>query len=149
MSGVYVDTSALLKRYVPERGSDAFDAFFIERSPVGISRLTLVEVRSGLARRRREKQLTPKQERAAMDQVHKDILDGVLVVEPGADAHLVEAFHLIDKLPGVPLRTLDAMHLAIARHTGARILATADRIQADAAEALGMAVERFFKTSES
>ena len=51
---VYFDTSALLKRYLPERNSDAFEAYFREVESAQISRLTLVELRSALARKRRE-----------------------------------------------------------------------------------------------
>ncbi len=41
------------------------------------------------------------------------------------------------------LRTLDALHLAIARDLGAPLIATADRIMAKAAADLGLEVERF------
>ena len=51
---VYLDTSALVKRYLPERNSEAFDAYFSELAPTRISRLTLVELRSTFARKRRQ-----------------------------------------------------------------------------------------------
>jgi predicted nucleic acid-binding protein len=50
-------------------------------------------------------------------------------------------------LPRHGLRTLDALHLALVRATGLEVLATADRIMAAAAEALGLTVERFLPDS--
>lgn len=136
----YIDTSALLKRYLPERNSDAFDEWFVAATPASVSRLTFVEVRSALARRRREQTLNAAQEASAMNELRIDVQDGVLAVQPGADHHFVDAFHLIDRLDSVPLRTLDALHLAIAGASGATTLATADAVMRRAAEALGMNV---------
>jgi hypothetical protein len=45
------------------------------------------------------------------------------------------------------LRTLDAMHLVIAREIDASILATADRIVAAGAHEMGFSLIRFFKSS--
>jgi uncharacterized protein len=42
-----------------------------------------------------------------------------------------------------PLRTLDALHLAVARTTGTRLVATADRALARAAQVLGFATITF------
>lgn len=140
---IYVDTSALMKRYVPEVNSDSFDAYFVAHAPLAISRLTLVELRSGLARKRRDGTLNAKQERAAMDEVRIDIQDGVLHIQPGADAHFIGAQHLIDKLGHLPLRTLDALHLAIAEAEQADELATADDVMRNAAQALGLPVVYF------
>jgi len=60
-----------------------------------------------------------------------------------ADRQVTAAVHLIETVSHVPLRTLDAMHLAIARDIAVSGLATSDRNQADAAEALGFTVFRF------
>ena len=45
--------------------------------------------------------------------------------------------------PHHPLRTLDALHLAVALHAGIDMLATADTVMADAATAMGLEVARF------
>jgi hypothetical protein len=50
---------------------------------------------------------------------------------------------LVDQLSGHSLRTLDALHLAIAQSKGAGQLATADLAMARAAEALGLTVVAF------
>lgn len=43
-----------------------------------------------------------------------------------------------------PLRTLDALHLAIAQRIHCPLLATADTTMANAGTALGLSVARFF-----
>ena len=140
---IYLDTSALMKRYVPEANSDAFDQYFVGLAPATISRLTLVELRSALARKRREGAIAPDRELAAITEIRIDLQDGVLQVQPSADQHFVDAFHLLDQLPTIPLRTLDALHLAIARSTKTGELATADATMARAGEALGMRIAFF------
>ena len=87
---VYLDTSALVKRYLPERNSEAFETYFSELAPVHISRLTLVELRSTFARKRRQKRLNPEQEAAAMNEVRIDIQNGLLTVAPSTDADFIE-----------------------------------------------------------
>jgi len=48
----FVDTSALVKRYLPERGSDRMDSLFQQNAEIHISSLTLVEFLSNLQRLR-------------------------------------------------------------------------------------------------
>lgn len=140
---VYLDTSALLKRYVPEAHSDAFEEYLAPLMPAVVSRLTLVELRSGLARKRREGAIAADREQAAVTEIRIDVQDGLLQVQPSTDQHFNDAFRLIDQLPDIPLRTLDALHLAIAQSIRAQELATADDTMARAAAALGMRVAYF------
>lgn len=140
---VYLDTSALVKRYLPERNSEAFDAYFAELGPVHISRLTLVELRSTFARKRRQARLNPKQEMAAMNEVRTDIQNGLLSVAPSTDADFIEAFRLMDELTALPLRTLDALHLATASVLGTGVIATADDVMRRAAQQLQLDVAYF------
>ena len=75
---VYLDTSALLKRYLPEAGSEMFEAYLSTLGPATISRLTLVELRSALNRKRREGAISTEQEQAAATEIRIDIQDGLL-----------------------------------------------------------------------
>jgi predicted nucleic acid-binding protein len=68
---------------------------------------------------------------------------GYLEIEPLIDRHAVVARQLIDRLIGHSLRTLDALHLAIAQSVGASVLATADQQMVRAARALGMTTVTF------
>lgn len=139
----YLDTSALVKRYLPERNSDAFEHYFSELGVARISRLTLVELRSTFARKRRETRLDRVQENAAMHEVRTDIQNGLLSVVPSTDADFIEAFRLMDELADLPLRTLDALHLATAVTQGATHLATADDVMRRAARQLNLDVAYF------
>ena len=51
---VYCDTSALLKLYLPERGSDEFNEAVKGRDDVLVSDLAVTEIISAIARRLRQ-----------------------------------------------------------------------------------------------
>jgi len=136
MSVVYFDTSALAKWYLPERRSDDVEAFIREHGPVHISGLTVVEMRSLLSRRRWEGHVDAKSEARAFATFEEDIRKGFLVCHPLPVDLTRGAASLISILPDVPLRTLDALHLAMAREIDAPVIATADRVMADAGKGM-------------
>jgi predicted nucleic acid-binding protein len=140
---VYIDTSALAKWYLNEPRSDAVEKYIQEHGPLAISDLTLVEMRSLLARRRRERDIDAIIEARVFASVQEDIRQGFLVCHhlPGGLASA--AVNLISSLPHISLRTLDALHLSIAKEIDAAIVVTADRIMVAGAEALGVSVVRF------
>jgi hypothetical protein len=139
----YVDTSALAKRYIDEAGSEDFDAFLGRWPRVLISRLAVVEFHCVLQRRRRAAEIDAAYERAAMAGFADDVRSGYFQVEPLTDRHAVVAHDLVGQLAGHSLRTLDALHLAIAQSAGVTVLATADRAMARAAAALGIRTATF------
>ena len=143
MTAPYLDTSALAKWYVNEARSDEFEAFLRQHPSAAISRLTVLEFRCLLARRRRAREIAPRLETAIFAAFEHDIRNGFLTVHPLEDAHAVTAFDLLARLKTHPLRTLDALHLAVVMHLGNRQIATADRVLAGAAAALGVEVARF------
>jgi predicted nucleic acid-binding protein len=140
---IYLDTSALLKRYIAEAASDAFEGFFMANAPFSISRLTLVEARSALARRRRAGQIDETVESRAQDEIRLDIQDGALLLESISDQYVAEAWHLIGRVAPISLRTLDALHLSIAVNAGATTFVTSDKTLADAARHLGLETHTF------
>lgn len=144
MNQIYVDTSALAKWYVREPFSDEFDQFIRASGEPVISRLTVVEFRCLLARRRRAGSLSRDNEGDALHTFEEDIRLGFLKVDSMQDRHFALAHDLIEKMQDIPLRTLDALHLSIASSAGYLRFATADRVQAEAAETLGMHTEKFF-----
>jgi uncharacterized protein len=143
MSGSYVDTSALAKWYLDEPGADEFAAFMQTTPQVLTSRLVLVEMRCLLARRRRAGDLSRDEELATFSLFTDQVAQGYVSVRPVPDALYASARELIDRLAGIALRTLDALHLAAAQAAGARELATADRVMGDAAQALGLRLRYF------
>ena len=74
----YVDTSALAKWYLPESGSDAFVDFIRWQNGAVISRLTTVELRCLLVRRRRAGDITVQHERDAWSTFEDDVRAGHL-----------------------------------------------------------------------
>lgn len=144
MTGPYLDTSALAKWYLNEPFSEQFEAFIHEQTTAAISRLTVVEFRCLLARRRRAREITKTIESRVYAAFEKDIGAGFLQVYPVADEHLIAALGLITRFGRYPLRTLDALHLAIAQGIRCRRLATADKTMADAGKAAGLGITRFF-----
>lgn len=143
MSTAYLDTSALAKWYLNEPRSEEVEAWLDRQPSVAICTLTLVEMRSLLARRRRAGDLDAKTEARVLSTMEDDVRRGHLVCHPLHDRSVVASAGLFAQVPDQPLRTLDALHLAVARDIGAELFATADRVQAAAAEALGLAVARF------
>ena len=140
---VYVDTSALAKWYLNERGSEDFADWIVEQPEPWISTLTSLEMRCLLARRRRAGEIGPGIEKRAFSTFEEDVANGHLFLHPVDDDAVRGALALIGRLAGLPLRTLDALHLALARQLAAPHLATADTVMADAASALGLEVVRF------
>lgn len=140
---VYVDTSALVKRYLEEPFSAEFDAL-LQQGAMAISRLTVVELRCALARRRRNREINAVRENRINAELAADIQDGALRLASVGDADFNTAYHLIGRLADIPLRSLDALHLAAAEQIGASAFATADKTQAEAAAALGLTVHRFY-----
>jgi len=108
-----------------------------------ISRLAVVEFRCLLARRRRARELDALAERRVASAFEDDIAQGFLQVHPLEDRHAIDARDLLVRLSAIPLRTLDALHLAIACAIGAGAVATADDTLAAAATALRLGVEWF------
>jgi len=142
-SGIYFDTSALAKWYLNERHSQEVESYLQQHSPVTISELTVVEMRCLLARRRRDSDITVVLEAEIFATFQEDIRRRFLICHPFPPDLAVGAVNIMALLGNIPVRSLDAMHLVIARETGADILATADRIMADAAKSLEFEVILF------
>jgi hypothetical protein len=139
----YLDTSALAKWYLNEANSDAFVRYLQGLDSAVVSSLTRTEVRSLLSRRRRMGELTADLETLLFAAFVEDLDRGWLQLHPVEDPRFTEAVHLINRYPEHPLRTLDALHLAVAVHAGIDEVATADIVMADAATAMGLKVARF------
>jgi predicted nucleic acid-binding protein len=105
--------------------------------------LTVVELRCALSRRRRNREISARVERAAFRLFESHVRDGLLDVLTMQDAHFVGALQILEELRQIPLRTLDALHLAVARANKVKAIATADRIMASAATALKFETHAF------
>ena len=139
----YVDTSALIKRYLFETGSDAFDAF-CEASGFDhvICPLGVTEFSSTLQRRIRLGSLSTRQAGAARRTLLEDVASGGWRIIDFEPVVFSTANHLLVDL-GVPVSTLDVLHLACAIEFGAAEFATADRQLATAARKARLRVHAF------
>ena len=108
-----------------------------------ISELTVVEMRDLLARHRREGSLDPNTEIKVFATFEEDIRQKFLICHPLSDSVARGAVNLLSVLCDLPLRMVDAMHLAMAKEIQTDIFATADPVMASAGEKLGLSVVRF------
>jgi predicted nucleic acid-binding protein len=113
-AGIYIDSSALAKLYVPEPESDTLDAFFQGRRDLMISELAITEVLSAVARRRREGMIAPHQALEIRDAVLADADSGSFHRLDMSPVVHREAERLLFNIGSVALRTLDALHVAAA-----------------------------------
>lgn len=128
---LYVDSSALLKRYVDEHDSDAAVGLMATDPVLVTSRLTEVEVRRNLARLLEGSALTATRRQFGAD------LDVFALVSLDA-VTCNEAARIAEQ---TLCRSLDALHLASALRVGpATTVLTFDLRQAQAARNLGLAV---------
>ncbi|MES9856242.1 MAG: type II toxin-antitoxin system VapC family toxin [Sedimenticola sp.] len=145
MGLAYIDTSALAKWYLPEAGSDAFSDWMQQQDETCISSLTRTEFCCLLARRQRMQLLSSVQVQEIYAKFQQDCHDAHLLLYPVTDQHVLNAELMIEALPSIALRTLDAIHLSIAHEVAVRVLATADKVMAQAAEQLELEVIWFGK----
>jgi predicted nucleic acid-binding protein len=129
---LYVDSSALLKRYIDEPDSAAANALLASDASLLTGRHTIVEVRRNLAR------LLAERDAAGAKAAFVEDIAAFGIVE--LDSVTCEIAADIAELTGA--RTLDALHLAAAQRIGAAGVpfVTFDLRQAQAARALGLAV---------
>lgn len=143
MSNTYLDTSALAKWYIHENLSDEVESFILSQDNIFISHLCAVEFRCLLARRRRNKEITAHLEQLIYKAFENDLLSGQLKILSIQDHHLILAIQFINSLRTVSLRSLDAIHLAIAKEYDCSLIATADQTLAKASEKLSLTAKLF------
>ena len=148
MTTIYLDTSALVKRYVDESGSDWVRAM-LNQSPTPsliVVHLALVEITSALTRRLRNGSLAQADYARIQDAFRADCLREYRIVS-AVDGIIDEANRLLELYP---LRAYDAVHLSAASTAHRQLLAeglspltflSADNRLNDAAAAEGIAVD--------
>jgi uncharacterized protein len=137
---IYIDSSALAKLYVPEPESKLLDEFLRGRTDLMISELVITEVMSAVARRRREGVLSAAQAHAIRDAVLSDAGSGCFQrLDLNPSVHR-KAEGMLLSTDSVPLRTLDALHIALALSGAATRVITFDARMANAAALHGMHV---------
>jgi predicted nucleic acid-binding protein len=142
----FFDTSALVKRYHGEDGTEQVsDIFAPAESVVRISTLGVVEIHSALAIKVRSGQLTRAAAQILTDGVLADIASGRIKPHSVTDRHFADAERMVRQFSyDHRLRSLDAIQLSVALDLRSQGLAdsivTADRAVQEVANLVGLAV---------
>ncbi len=107
---LYLDTSALVKLYAEESGSDEVREAVKEARATAVSEICYVEARSALARREREGSFSEEEHDVAVEQLRRDF-EEVYVLRPVTGGIVSLAGELARRHA---LRAYDAVHLATA-----------------------------------
>jgi predicted nucleic acid-binding protein len=136
----FLDTSALVKRYVAEAGSPEVRRVFRAGSPIAVARISYAELAAAVSRRRRDGELPEEVYDSILGRLDDDFAK-VVVVEIRAA--------IVERVPELvrrhPLRGYDAVQLAAAlslRARGAVDLWAADGVLIRAATAEGFRVTK-------
>jgi predicted nucleic acid-binding protein len=133
---IYVDSSALLRRYFREKESEEVVRLLQEPHIRMVSGLVFVELASVFRRALNGRRISPKEHRALTEAARKDLKHFRLLP---AGEELFRQAALVADLTG--LRSLDAIHLASARMAGADLVLTFDTEMASAAHGVGLKVK--------
>ena len=132
---VFFDTSAFVKRYISEAGSDAVLTWCDRATQIGLSGIALPEIISALCRLRRDKLLSLLQYRQIKSALLADIEDAAV-----CDLTPAVLSQAISSLEHNVLRGMDAIHIGSAVAFKAEVFLSADKRQLDAAKRAGLHV---------
>jgi predicted nucleic acid-binding protein len=133
---IYLDASALAGLYFPEPESAALDRALRGRRDLTVSDLALTEVLAAFARRRRRggrDDIAPRLHAALVSDLESGMFRRVDLAPP---THRAAERLLLSST--IPLRTADALHLALAMTAGVAAILTFDKHLAAAARRLGL-----------
>ena len=133
---VFFDSSAFVKRYVSEAGTEAVLAWCDRASEIGLSGSALPEIVSAFCRLRREDKIDDTQYRQLKSLLLADIEDAAI-----CDLTPEVLAHSIASLETTILRGMDAIHIGSAVALKADIFISADQRQCEAAIRAGLRVE--------
>lgn len=137
---MYLDSSVLVKLYVPEPDSMACGEK-VTGAALGSSELAYGEVWAALLAKERGKEIDAQQRDAAWARFLDDISERVVTLFPLNFVIVRDAVDVMEEVhPHVPLRTLDAIHVATFRAVNAGPMFTTDKRMKAAAKFLELTV---------
>ena len=129
----FFDSSALAKRYIQERGSEAVEALCQKASELAVSVICVPEIISALNRRLRERILSPREYNEAKHFLLADIQDAVVInLTPSV---IASSMQILEKNP---VRAMDALQVACAQAWQADVFVSADVRQLASAKKTGL-----------
>lgn len=133
---VFFDSSAFVKRYVSEAGTEAVLAWSDRASEIDLSGIALPEIISAFCRLRREGKIDDTQYRQLKSLLLADIEDvAICDLTPEVLAQSIAS------LETNVLRGMDAIHIGSAVALKAEVFISADQRQREAAARAGLRVE--------
>ena len=144
---VYIDTSALAKYYFLEKNSQEVESYLTlkyqhDAKSLVISSLSKLEFDCAINRKLRSKQIDESYQQSVADLFLQHVKQGLYTDLRVDDICYELARKLIAQVP-YAMRSLDALHLAIARHANIVELITADKVMAESAKNLNFNVQYF------
>jgi predicted nucleic acid-binding protein len=137
---VYLDSAIIVKLLVDEPDTTSLVRALIGL-PLSSSELAVPEVLSALLGKERNKLISATQRQDAWQHFNERVSIQEIVLHPLNGIALKKANQILDRChPGVPLRTLDALHVAACDLSQDFPLCTTDRRMRDAAKVLGIPV---------
>lgn len=131
-----LDSSAIAKRYKAERGHEAVARLFDAADTVVMAAHCKVEIASGLCREMHDGVIAAAEYGRAMAEAAADFADfEVRPISPEIEALAMAA------MERHRLRAMDALHIGTAQAARVDLFVTADRRQAQAAQAVGLKTE--------
>ena len=133
---LFFDTSAFIKRYVEETGSDDVEKLCMEADDVAVSMLFPVEAASAFTRLLEEKKITHANRKLLKNTMFADLKDITLIqISPAAVSFSIRAIETSH------IKTLDALHVGCAMDYKPDYFVSSDKQQTVAAKALGLHVK--------
>jgi len=136
---VYLDTSILVSIYYPEPITPKVKKILTDKKGLSTSSFSIVEFSSAINRKILMNELSKQNGFKIINRFQSDIEEGYYKVYSFSPDDLTGANNFIkDNLGRVSLRTVDAVHIAIALREKCDLFVTADRTQAKSSKKLGL-----------
>lgn len=133
---VFFDSSAFVKRYINESGTDKVLEWCDQATEIGLSGIALAEIISAFCHLHREARISDSQYRQLKSQLMADIEDAAL-----CDLAPTVLAQAISSLENNVLRAMDAIPIGSAVVLKADVFVSADQRQCEAAIRAGLLVE--------
>ncbi len=133
---VFFDSSAFVKRYIEESGSEAVSRLCEEATDLGLSVIAMLEILGAFNRALRNGRILRPDYARAKRSLAEEIRDATIIqLTPAVIATCTAV------LESSPVRAMDAIHVACAMEWGAELFVSSDRRQLDAAQEAGLFTE--------
>ena len=133
---VFFDSSAFVKRYISEAGTEAVLEWCDKATEIGLSGIALPEILSAFCRLQREGKITDIQYRQLKSLLLADIEDAAI-----CDLTAAVLSQAVNSLENNGLRGMDAIHIGSAVALQADVFISSDLRQREAAARAGLRVE--------